>query len=84
MAPILHSIINYEPLKIIKVYKSTCFGHVMSKAFQYAKTDEFFFIGLRNVNVKKTHSGLQKTIIWTKKFSKGKQEWEHACSENGM
>ncbi len=52
MAIVLHSIIDYEPLKILKVYKGTCFGHVMSKA-----------------------SLQKKTITWTKKFRKGKQEW---------
>jgi hypothetical protein len=45
IAPILHSIIDYEHLKILKVYKSTCFGHVMSKACQYVKNDEFFLLG---------------------------------------
>ncbi len=71
MAPILHSIIDYEPPKILKVYKSTCFGHAMSKAYQYVKNDEFFFVGLRNVGVKKIHNGLQKTMTWTKKSRKG-------------
>jgi len=28
----LHSIIDCELLKILKVYEGTCFGHVMSKA----------------------------------------------------
>jgi hypothetical protein len=32
MATTLHSIIDCEPLKIIRVHESTCFGHVMSKA----------------------------------------------------
>jgi hypothetical protein len=32
MAVVLHSIIDCEPLKILKVYKGTCFGHVMSNA----------------------------------------------------
>jgi len=30
---ILHSIIDYEPLKILKVYEGTRFKHVMSKAY---------------------------------------------------
>ncbi len=32
MATTMHSIIDYEPLKIFKVYEGTCFGHLMSKA----------------------------------------------------
>jgi len=72
MAMILHSIINYEPLKILKVYKGTCLGHVMSKACPYATNDEIFYVGLKNVNVNKTQISLQKTITWTKRFEKGR------------
>jgi hypothetical protein len=32
MATTLHSIIDCEPLKILRVYEGTCFRHVMSKA----------------------------------------------------
>jgi len=32
MAAALHSINDCEPLKILRVYEGTCFGHVMSKA----------------------------------------------------
>jgi len=28
---VLHSIFNYEPLNIFRVYEGTCSGHVMSK-----------------------------------------------------
>jgi len=38
-----------------------------SKACQYATNDEKNVVVLRNVNVKETQSGLQKTITWTKK-----------------
>jgi hypothetical protein len=33
MATTLHSIIDYEPLKILTVYESTCIGHVLAKAY---------------------------------------------------
>jgi hypothetical protein len=36
MATTLHSIIDCEPLKIFRVHEGTCFGHVMSKAHEYA------------------------------------------------
>lgn len=78
MAIALHSIINCEILKILRVYGSTWFGHVTSKACQYATNDEKKFVVLRNVNVKETQNGLQKTITWTKKLGKGRQEWEQA------
>ncbi len=58
MATTMHSIIDYEPLKILKVYEGTWFGHVMSKACQYATIDDKVFVGLRNVNVKEAESGL--------------------------
>jgi hypothetical protein len=58
MATIMHSIIDNEPLKILKVYEGTCFGHVMSKARQYATNDDKIFVGLRNVSVKEAQSGL--------------------------
>jgi hypothetical protein len=73
---VLHSIINYEPLKIHKVYEGTCFGHAMSKAYRYTTNDEFFYVGLRNVNVKEIQNGLQKTITRIKKSEKGRQKWE--------
>jgi hypothetical protein len=44
MATVLHSIIDCESLNIHKVYEGTCFGHVMSKAYQYATNDEFFLL----------------------------------------
>jgi hypothetical protein len=72
MVVAMHSIIDYEPLKILRVYEGTCFGHVMSKACQYATNDNKISIGLRNVSVKEAQSGLQKTITWTKKSRKGK------------
>jgi hypothetical protein len=62
MATSLHSIIDCEPLKILRVYEVTCFEHVMSKVYQYVTNDEFFFVGLKNVSVKKIQSCLQKTI----------------------
>jgi len=53
----LHSIFNCEPLNILRVYKGTCFGHVMSKACQYVINDEKVSIGLKNGTVKKIQSG---------------------------
>jgi hypothetical protein len=32
MATILQSIVDCEPLKLLRVYDGTCFGHLMSKA----------------------------------------------------
>jgi hypothetical protein len=58
MVTTMCSIINYEPLKILRVYEGTCFGHVTSKACQYATNDDKMFVGLQNVSVKEAQSGL--------------------------
>ncbi len=52
MVATLHSIFDCEPMKIFRVYEGTCFGHVMSKAYQYVTNDDNFFVGLEHVNVK--------------------------------
>ncbi len=76
MVATLQSIIDYEPLKLLMVYESTYFGQVMFKVCQCATNDDKVFIGLKSVNVKDAQVGLQEKITWTKKFGKGKQEWE--------
>jgi hypothetical protein len=39
MATVLHSIIDWEPLLIFRVYGATWFGHMPSKVYQYATND---------------------------------------------
>jgi hypothetical protein len=56
----------------------------MFKACQYATNDSKVFVGLQHVTMKDALASLQKTIIWTKKSGKGRQEWEWACVESGM
>ncbi len=84
MATTLQLIVDCEPLKLLRGYEGTCFGHIMSTTCQYATNDDKVSIGLRSVNVKDAHVGLQKIITWTKKYGKGRQEWEQACCDNGM
>jgi len=50
MVATMHSVINYEPLKILRVYEGTCFAHLMSKAYQYATKNDKIYVGLRNVS----------------------------------
>jgi hypothetical protein len=52
MIATLHSIIDYEPLNIYRVYEGTCSGHVISKACRYATNDDKVFVRLKNVSVK--------------------------------
>jgi hypothetical protein len=68
MTTTLHSIIGCEPLKILKVYEDTHFGHVMFKACQYVTYDDKVFVGLQHVSVKDAQVNLQKTITWGKKL----------------
>ncbi len=42
-----------------------------------------FSKSLMQVNAKDAQATLQKSITWTKKFNKGRQEWEKACIECG-
>jgi hypothetical protein len=62
MAVVLLSVVDCEPLKLLKVYEGICFGHVMYKACQYATNDNKISTRLRSVNAKDAHVGLQKTI----------------------
>jgi hypothetical protein len=66
----LHFIIGCEPLKILKVYEGTCFGHVMFKACQYVTYDDKVFVGLQHVSVKDVQVNLQKNITWAKRSGK--------------
>ncbi len=84
MAIELHSIVDYCPLKLQQVYECMCFDHIMSKACYYATNDENVTTNLKQVNVKVAQGNLQKTITWTKKSKKGRQEWERECVERGL
>ncbi len=46
MAMTLQFIVDCEPLKMLRVYIGTCFGHVMSKACQYATNDDKVLVDL--------------------------------------
>jgi uncharacterized protein YhbP (UPF0306 family) len=60
-------------MNISQVYEGNYFGHVSFKACQYAMNNEFFFMDLRQVNMKDAQIGLQKKITWTKKSMMGRQ-----------
>jgi hypothetical protein len=58
MAVVLLSVVDCEPLKLLKVYEGICLAHVMSKACQHATNDDKILTRLRSVNVKGAHVGL--------------------------
>ncbi len=67
MATILQSIVDCEPLKLLRVYDDTCFRHVMSKACQYVTNDDKISAGLKSVNVKDAHM-----LVYKKQLPKPK------------
>jgi hypothetical protein len=47
----------------------------MSKACQYAINDTKIGVRMKETNAIEAQSDLQKTITWTNKLGKGRQEW---------
>lgn len=76
--------ISCDVLGLQDPYASVCFGHVMSKAAQYATTEDKVCMKMKEVSLKDAQAALQKTITWTKKSTKGKHEWDAACIEAGL
>jgi len=56
----------------------------MFKVCQYVTYNDKVLKCLMQVNVKDAQTTLQKTITWTKKFSRSRQEWKKACIECGL
>jgi hypothetical protein len=77
----LFSIVTYAPLQLEDPLASFCYGHVMSKACQYATIDTKLCVGMKEVLLKDVHSTLQRTMLSIKKSSKGKQKWDKICIE---
>jgi len=50
MVTILRSIIEYEPLKLFRIYEGICFGHLMFKMCLYATNDDKVSTSLTLVN----------------------------------
>lgn len=72
MATILQSIVDCGPLKLLRVYDATCFGHLMSKACQYVTNDDKIFSRLKSVNVKDAHMLVyKKQLPGPKSLGKG-------------
>ncbi len=71
-------------LGLLENFQKTCFGHVFSKACQYATSDEKVCKGLKYVLIKSTYENVQKCITWPKKSSKGWQEWNKVYIETNL
>ncbi len=48
----LTSIMSCEPLQLLQPFVGFCFGHVMSKACQYAMNEAKVGAGMKEVNLK--------------------------------
>jgi len=58
------------------------FGQAFNKTCVYALNGTNVYVDFHEVKyVKATRSSLQKIITWTRKLSKGQNEWEKACHD---
>ena len=73
-----------DVLDIDQPYARACFGHVMSKACQYATDDEKVCREMIELSLSSAQSALQLCITWTKKSGKGGAEWKKACIKAGL
>jgi hypothetical protein len=72
---VLNSVVKCETFGLEGNFQGTCFGHVFSKACQYAIIDEKVCKNLKYAFIKFVEIDLQKCITWPKKFGEGHQEW---------
>jgi hypothetical protein len=61
-----------------------CFGHAMSKAYQYGIVNEKVSFGLHEILIKFAQTNFQKCITWPKKSKKGCQKWTKARIDVGL
>ncbi len=86
----LKYVVKYETSGLKESFYRTYFGHVFSKACQYAiacqyaTTDDKAYKNLKYVSIKSTSVNLQKCITWPKKLGKDHQEWNKACIEASL
>lgn len=80
----LTSIVSCGPLQLAQPYAGTCFGHVMSNCCQYATNEDKICNQMHEISLEDAQAVLQKTITWTKKLNKGRQEWVKACLDASL
>jgi hypothetical protein len=79
-----YNIVSYKVLGLVKPFIRSCWGHTMSKCFEYAINNTKVSTSLTLISIRTCHSILLKTIILTKKHGKGLQEWKKACLETNI
>ena len=83
MTNALKSVVSCEALQVVVAFEGTSFGHAMSKACQYATTNDKVGCGMKDVSIKHAQAAIHKCITWPKKSGKGRQEWNRACLDSG-
>ncbi len=73
MTYVLKYVVNCERLGLQESLNDTSFGHVFSKACQYATIDKKVYRSIRYVSIKAIQANLQKCITWPKTYGKGRQ-----------
>ena len=76
--------VSCDVLDIKQPYAGACFGHVMSKACQYATDDDKVCREMTELSLRSAQTALQSCITWTKKSGKGGAEWRKACIKAGL
>ncbi len=66
MTTTLKSIIKCEVIDLNEKFQGNCFGHVFSKACQYAITNEKVCKNLWFISIKYAQLNLQKCVTWPK------------------
>jgi hypothetical protein len=78
------SVVKCEILGLEENFQGTCFGHVFSKACQYASIDDKVCKDLKYVSIKFSQTYLQKCITWPNFFGKGNRQWNKVCIEASL
>jgi len=76
--------VSCDVLDMKQPHVGTCFGHVMSKACQYAIDDEKVCREMTKLSLRFAQTTLQSCITWTKKSENGGAEWRKACIKVGL
>ncbi len=80
----LTNIVSCVLLLLPQPYVATYYGHGMSKCFQYVINDLKVCGNMKEGSIKEVQSSFQKTITWTQKSGKGRQEWAKACKDASL
>jgi len=77
----LRFIMSYDILGLEESFNGSCFGRVFFKACQYGATKKKVCKDMRFMSIKNVQYDIQKCITWSKKFGKGRLEWNKACMD---